>query len=140
MTSEEKKDLVREEFRRWELGGDETLIDSCYTEDCVWHAPGGMEARGHEGLKQLMKMLGSAFPDKHYKIHDLIAEDDKVVARWTMSGTHKGEYMGIPATNKHIELNGIYIIRLLDGKQAEWWLEADMLGLMQQLEAIPVNG
>lgn len=84
-----------------------------------------------------MVALGSAFPDKRYTIHDMVAEGDKVVARWALEATHKGDYMGIPATNKQIALTGIYIIRLEDGKQVEWWLEADFLGLMQQLGVIP---
>ena len=134
------KELVRNEFKRWELKGDETLIDECYTLDCVWHGPGGQEISGHDEMKQLMVVLGTAFPDKRYTIHDIIAEGDKVVARWTLQATHKGDYMGIPATNKQITLNGIYIIRMDDGKQVEWWLEADFLSLMQQLGVIPSMG
>ena len=137
MLLEDYKELVRTEFKRWELKGDETLIDECYAPDCVWHGPGGQAMKGHDEMKQLMDVLGSAFPDKRYTIHDIIAEGEKVVARWTLQATHKGDYMGIPATNKQITLNGIYIIRMEDGKQAEWWLEADFLSLMQQLGVIP---
>lgn len=90
-------------------------------------------------MKQLMKALGNAFPDKVYTIHDLIAEDNKVVARLSIEVTHAGDYMGIPATNKKISFTGIYIIRFENGKQIEWWLEADFTGLMQQLGAIPSN-
>ena len=134
------KELVRSEFKRWELKGDETLIDECYAPDCIWHGPGGQEISGHDGMKQLMVVLGTAFPDKRYTIQDIIAEGDKVVARWTLQGTHKGDYMGIPATNKQISLSGIYIIRMDEGKQVEWWLEADFLSLMQQLGVIPSMG
>ena len=88
-------------------------------------------------MKQLMNALGSAFPDKHYTVHDLIAEGDKVVARFTMQGAHKGDYMGIPPTNKRVTLNGIYIIRIENGKQVEWWLEGDFISMMQQLGVIP---
>jgi steroid delta-isomerase-like uncharacterized protein len=137
---EENKALVRDEFERWGLKGDETLIDECYAADCVWHGPGGQEIRGRDGMKQLMAVLGAAFPDKRYTIHDMIAEGDKVVARWTFRATHKGEYMGIPATNKQVVFTGIYIIRIADGSQVEWWLEADFLSLMQQLGAIPPMG
>jgi len=131
------RELVRSEFKRWELKGDEALIDECYAPDCVWHGPGGQQIKGHDEMKQLMVVLGTAFPDKRYAIHDVIQEGDKVVARWTLHATHKGDYMGIPATNKQITLNGIYIIRMDNGKQVEWWLEADFLSLMQQLGAIP---
>ena len=140
MSLEESKQQVREEFERWGLKGDETLIDELYAPDCVWHGPGGQEIKGHDGMKQLMVVLGSAFPDKRYTIHDIVAEGDKVVARWALKATHAGDYMGIPATNKQITLTGIYVIRMADGKQAEWWLEADFLGLMQQLGVIPSMG
>ncbi len=133
MSAEKYRELVIDEFKRWELEGDITLIDECYAPDCVWHGPGGQDVKGHEGMKQMMGAMGSAFPDKRYTVHDLVAEGDKVVARWTFTATHKGEYMGIPATNKKVSFTGIYIIRFADGKQAEWWLEADIAGLMQQL-------
>jgi len=139
MSLENYKELVRNEFKRWELKGDENLIDECYAPNCVWHGPGGQDIKGHDGMKQLMTVLGSAFPDKRYTVHDLIAEGDKVVARWTLQGTHTGDYMGIPATNKQISFNGIYIIRFENGKQIEWWLEADFYSLMQQLGVIPSN-
>ena len=137
VSTESLKEKVRDEFMRWELLGDPTLIDECYTADCVWHGPGGMEMKGHEGLKQLMAMLNTAFPDRRYTVHDLIAEGDKVVARWTLEATHRGEYMGVPATGKQVTMDGIYIIRFVDGKQAEWWLQADFAGMMQQLAALP---
>ena len=139
MSLEDYKELVRNEFKRWELKGDENLIDKCYAPNCVWHGPGGQEVKGHDGMKQLMTVLGSAFPDKRYRVDDLIAEGDKVVARWTLQATHIGDYMGIPATNKQISFTGIYIIRFENGKQIEWWLEADFLSLMQQLGVIPSN-
>jgi len=137
MSVEENKALVRNVFERWELKGDETLIDERYAADCAWHGPGGQEIRGHDGYKQLMAALGAAFPDKRYTIHDMIAEGDKVVARFTFRATHKGEYQGIAPTNKQVAFTGVYIIRMADGKDVEEWLEADFLGLMQQLGAIP---
>lgn len=137
MSVESNKKMVRDEFRRWELEGDVTLIDECYASDCVWHGPGGQDIKGHDAMKQLMVVLSTAFPDKRYTVNDIIAEGDKVVARWTLKATHKGEYMGIPATNKQVDFSGIYIIRFVDGNQVEWWLEANFLGLMQQLGVIP---
>jgi len=140
MSTEENKALVRNEFERWELKGDETLVDERYAADCAYHGPGGLEFRGRDGMKQLMAMLGAAFPDKRYTIHDMIAEGDKVVSRWTLRATHKGEFMGIPATNKQVAFTGVYIMRMADGSNVEWWLEADFLSLMQQLGAIPTPG
>ncbi len=139
MSVEENKALARNVFERWGKG-DETLIDELYSADCVWHGPGGEEIRGQEGMKQFMAALGVAFPDKRYTVHDMIAEGDKVVARWTLRGTHKGEWRGIAPTNKQVTLTGVYIFRIADGKDVEDWLEADYLSFMQQLGAIPPLG
>jgi len=136
MSVEENKALVRNAFERWEKG-DETLIDELYTADCVWHGPGGQEIRGQEGMKQFMTALGVAFPDKRYTIHDMFAEGDKVVTRFTFRATHRGEWEGIAPTNKQVAFTGVYIIRIADGKDVEEWLEADFLSFMQQLGAIP---
>ena len=102
MSVEENKAHVRDEFRRWELEGDETLIDELYSADCVWHGPGGLEVTGREGMKQWMAALGAAFPDKRYELHDIIAEGDKVVVRFTFRATHKGEWQGVAPTNKQV--------------------------------------
>jgi predicted ester cyclase len=81
-----------------------------------------------------------AFPDTHMTIEDLIVEGDKVVGRYTMTGTHKGAYMGIPPTNKKLTMSVIEIDRFVGGKCVESWLKADTLGMMQQLGAIPTPG
>ncbi len=82
-------------------------------------------------------MLRNAFPDITYTIEDLIAEGDKVVARWSAQGTHRGDFMGIPPTNKQVRFSEIEIIRVVDGKAVEEWEELDRLGLMTQLGVIP---
>jgi predicted ester cyclase len=79
----------------------------------------------------------TAFPDMHYTVEDLIAEGDKVVCRWTVRATHQGEFMGVPATGKVVTWTGISITRFAGGKDVEDWESFDMLGLMQQLGAIP---
>ncbi len=78
-------------------------------------------------------MLRAAFPDLHVTAEDIIAEGDKVVVRGTISGTHKGEFMGIPATGKEGRVTGISTFRLADGKVCEGWAESDSLGLLIQL-------
>jgi predicted ester cyclase len=70
----------------------------------------------------------------------MVAEGDKVVARFSLRATHKGDYMGIPATNRPVHLTGTCVIRMEGCKPGEWWLEADFLGLLQQLGAIPAAG
>jgi steroid delta-isomerase-like uncharacterized protein len=95
------------------------------------------QAAGLEGVKQVASMERSAFPDASITIEDLIAEDDKVVARSTLQGTHKGAFMGIPPTGKRISAGGIDIFRIAAGKIVEWWSVQDTLGLMQQLGVVP---
>jgi len=88
---------------------------------------------GIEGSKQSVLMLRKAFPDIKYTVEDMIEDGDKLVARWSAQGTHKGEFMGIPPTGKQVTFSGIEIIRVKDGKAIEEWEELDRAGLMQQL-------
>lgn len=114
-----------------------TALYETFAADCVWHAPGGREIRGLEGLKQIISGLLHAFPDLHLTIHDMVAEGDKVVARVRWTGTHQGEYRGIAPTGNQVTFTAITIYRILGGKVVEIWEEGDMLGLMQQLGVIP---
>ncbi len=93
--------------------------------------------RGLESVRQVTVLFRTAFPDLRLGVEDLIAEGDKVVARWTLRGTHQGTFMGIPATGKVATTAEIVIYRLAEGKIAEYWGSFDVLGLMRQLGAIP---
>jgi steroid delta-isomerase-like uncharacterized protein len=97
--------------------------------------------RGIEGFKQLRAGYHSASSDVHPTINDMIAEDDKVVTRWTTRGTHdKGEMLGVPPTGKQIEVTGITVNSISEGKIAADWTVWDSLGLLRQLGAVPVPG
>jgi steroid delta-isomerase-like uncharacterized protein len=89
---------------------------------------------------QLFVAWGSAFPDAHTTIEEMVGEGDLVAKRWTYRGTHKGEFMGIPATDKKIEMTAITIYRISGGKVAECWWNYDSLGMMQQIGVIPPMG
>ena len=89
------------------------------------------------GAKQLHRMLFAAFPDLKMTIHDQAAEGDKVWTRKTGSGTHQGELFGIPATGKQVSWNIIDIMTIRNEQVTEHWVVADVMGLMQQLGAIP---
>ena len=133
---EENKALVRRTFdetvkRNW------AILDGLYTTDYVWHQPGSPEPLTYEESDQFMRTFLSAFPDYSDTIEDMIAEDDKVVTRFTFRGTHKGDYMGVPATGKEVVLTSILISRIAEGKIVEEWLEFDGLSFMRQLGAIP---
>jgi len=88
---------------------------------------------GIEGAKAAHRIMLAGFPDYQTIIDDLIAEDDKVVARITMSGTNTGSFMGMPPTGKHVSFTGIYVARMANGKIVEHWGEEDGVGLLQQL-------
>jgi steroid delta-isomerase-like uncharacterized protein len=136
MSTEENKALVRrwyEKFNEHSLAG----IMEDYAPDLVAHGTGSVPDMDLAGVKRFYVATFAAFPDAQLVIEDLIAEGDKVVQRWTMHGTHRGEFMGIPPTGKRVSLTGINIARIKDGKFVEGWNNEDDLGLMQQLGAIP---
>ncbi len=104
----------------------------------VWHGAGGQEARGTDGVRELLKTYFAAFPDLQITIEDLIASGDQVMVRWTGRGTHQGELQRVAPTRKSVEFAGINLARIEDGKIAEAWGNFDQLGMMQQIGAIPV--
>jgi steroid delta-isomerase-like uncharacterized protein len=90
-----------------------------------------------EQFIQYMRVMFSAFPNATFTIDDMIAEGDKVVYRSRWSGTHKGEFQGIPPTGKTVTVTGANIARIAEGKLIEMWAFQDAMGMMQQLGAIP---
>lgn len=115
-------------------------IDKFVAADAVDHAAMPGQAPGLAGVKQMLNMYLTAFPDLHTKVEDMIAEGDKVVARITMTGTQKGEFMGVAPTGKKIDITGIDIVRFAKGKMVEHWGNEDDLGMMQQLGVVPPPG
>jgi steroid delta-isomerase-like uncharacterized protein len=95
---------------------------------------------GPEAYKRNVLAFLAGFPDLRWTIEDTIAEKDKVVACWTISGTHKGDYMGIPATNKKVSVDGITIHNIANGKIMDSYSNWDALGMMQQLGVVPPLG
>ena len=132
MSSEENKNIVRryqEIYNRNDLDSlGEVVAEDVLTPKIM----PGMKP-GLEGAKQVHARSLMGMPDWHTAIDDLIAEGDKVVARIIMSGTHTGDFWGIPATGKRVEFTGIYIVRIADGKIVEHWGEEDGVSLLQQL-------
>ncbi len=112
-------------------------IDEVVEENVLFHAPVPMDTTGAKALKQVWAVLLRAFPDLHVTVEDLIAEGDKVVCRNTVTGTHLGEYRGLPPTGKSVTYNEIFIVRFAGGRIAEIWGVVDVFSQMQQLGAIP---
>ena len=118
------------------------VADEILSPDFVWHGAfsPGEDQRGPEGTKQVASAVIGAFPDRRITHEDIIAEGDKVLIRWSMSGTHQGELLGIPATGRRVTVTGFDLFRIEGGKIVEMWQEADQLGMLQQLGVIPEPG
>src|SRR5690348_11023580 len=110
-----------------------TMIDELVDPDIVFHAPVPTGVTGVQALRQVWTVLLRAFPDLHVAVEDLIAEDDKVVSRNVVTGTHLGEYRGAPPTGKSVAYNEIFIVRFADGRIAEIWGVVDVYAQLSQL-------
>jgi predicted ester cyclase len=115
-------------------------FDEICATNIVFHDPSGRDIRGLKDCKKYTSQFFDAFPDAHATLDDVIVEGDKAVIRYTFTGTHKGELMGIPATNKKVKLSVIEIDRFAGGKIVEIWERFDTVGFMQQLGAVPTPG
>jgi steroid delta-isomerase-like uncharacterized protein len=144
MSTENNKALVRRFYEEVYNKQNLAIIDELIATNFMSHTldPGGVPTR--EGYKQFITGFLNAFPDVRVSVEDVIAEGDKVVARWVVRGTHKGEFRGptgsIPPTGKQVTVTSIDIFRIADGKFIERWPERDRLGLLQQLGVVPAPG
>ena len=98
---------------------------------------GGMPSVDWNEHKGILTSFNNAFPDLHHEIVDMVAEGDKVAIRLNVTGTHKGEFQGIPPTGKKLSLYEMGFITIIDGKITEGWISADTMGLLQQVGALP---
>ena len=137
MTAEERKAFVRRQIEELWNKGNLHAAKECFTKDFVSHDPGPQEVRGPEGFAENVAAVRSAFPDWHLEIVDQVAEGEKVVTRYVATGTHRGELAGIPPTGKRVEVPGMGIDYFRGGKIRESWEYYDVMGMMQQLGAIP---
>jgi steroid delta-isomerase-like uncharacterized protein len=135
--SEEKKELERRMYEEIYNKKNFNAYEQFYATDWVCHpSPPGMPP-GLDGMKQWHTLTNKAFPDMQVKLEDIVTEGDRVACRWTATATHKGEFMGTPATNKQVTITGIHIDRITGAKIAETWNYTDMMGVMQQLGIKP---
>ena len=140
MSTEESKALVRREYEQGVNKKDFDVRDGALASNYLGHFPGVPPIQGIEAFKQFTSGFFTAFPDLQTTIEDLIAEGDKVAVRQTWRGTHTGDFLGIPPTGKQVIFTSTEFYRVAGGKLAEEWVELDMLGLLQQLGAIPPMG
>ena len=140
-TSEEAKAIIRRWNEEGWSGGKYDLAYEIIAPVMTVHGAGGQAVgMGPDGLIDLIKTWRTAFPDGYMSIDDLIVEGDLVAIRNTWHGTQKADFYGIPASGKWVDVTSIGIDRVVNGQVAEGWGELDMVGMMQQLGALPMVG
>lgn len=130
--------LVRRGIEEILNGGNFGVADEIFAPDFVFHTPARPDPfRGPAGFKEYVSTIKRAFPDIHFTIEDLFAEDDRVVARWSARLTHRGDFFGIPPTGNTATLTGVHVYHVREGRIVEEWQELNALGLIQQLGVLP---
>jgi steroid delta-isomerase-like uncharacterized protein len=133
MSTENNKALVLS-FYDAINSGDLDEFDDLISDDFIEHEEfPGLPTKGPAAVKEQLAVFKTAFPDLQMKADDVLADGDRVVVRGTMTGTHRGEFMGTPPTNKNVDVQFIDIIEIHDGKATEHWGITDGAALMQQL-------
>lgn len=135
--SEQNKAAVRRWFDEGFNKQNLDEFDHYFSPNLVNHELPPTMPQGREGTKVFASMFFTAYPNIQLTLEDLVAEGDKIVARWSARGTHNGDLMGIPPTGKEVLITGIAIDRFENGKAVEHWEVFDQLGMMQQLGVIP---
>ncbi len=141
MSLEQNKAIARRHFDELWTNGALAVADDIYSPATVGHCGNLPDQTGYpECEKELVRQDLVAFPDGVATVEDQIAEGDKVATRWVGRGTHQGELMGVPASGNRVEITGTTVYRISGGKIAETWTNYDMLGMMQQIGAVPSPG
>ena len=113
------------------------VIDEIIHPEYVYRTP-GQELHGRQALRELFTSYHAAFPDLHVKIDDLVCADNKAVLLFKLTGTHQDELMGIPATGKQVNINGMICSHIENGQIIEEWELLDQLTLFQQLDIVSI--
>jgi len=138
MSTEENKAIMRRYLEEAWGNQDWSVVDEVVAEDAVFHdqvREGGQPGRAN--LRAVMDNMFTGAPDLQMNIHDMIAEGDLVAVRFSSTGSHTGDFNGIPPTGRPVRFDGIAIVRFEDGRIIEGWQEADRMGLAQQLGVMP---
>ncbi|MDD1757865.1 MAG: ester cyclase [Methanotrichaceae archaeon] len=139
MSSEENKAIVHRFFMEGPSKGNLIEANKLLSSDFVMHTP-LPAAPGIKGMDDVITTCRAAFENLNVTVENMTAEGNKVAARFTARGIHNGAFMGLQATGKPITITGIEIFRIENGKIAELWGEANLLGLMQQIGVVPTFG
>jgi steroid delta-isomerase-like uncharacterized protein len=127
--------------RSWIEGlnrGDVSAADGTFAPSCIIHINGSPEPNlSLNGFKEMVSGLLGAFPDLRFTNEDQIVAGDKVATRWTAEGTNAGAFGPMPATGRHIQISGLVLDRVVDGKVVERWEQWDQMAMLQQLGLAP---
>jgi steroid delta-isomerase-like uncharacterized protein len=134
MAVDANKAAIRRIYDEVFNGKDLSVLDEVLSPDVVDHTFG---SKGLEATRQFFAGLHRAFPDFHAEVHDLIGEGDLVSARLTFSGTHRGAFIGIPATGKYVSVPGVDFVRFAGGRATDHWGGPDVAKLLEQLGVLP---
>jgi steroid delta-isomerase-like uncharacterized protein len=136
MTIESNKLLMRK-FAEFINSASKQLAEELIAPEAIFFVPGRPEPmRGPAGYLAIIGMMRAGFPDIQWSLDEVIAEGDKVAARFTMRGLHQGEFFGVPPSGKRIEVKAMNFYRIADGKFVEEHGQPDLLGLLQQIGAV----
>jgi steroid delta-isomerase-like uncharacterized protein len=137
MTIETNKHIMQR-FTEFINTANEKLAVELISPNAVFHVPGRPEPlQGPAGYLEIIGMMRGGFPDIQWTLEEMIAEGDKVAARFIMRGTHQGAFFGVPPTGKKIAVSAMNFYRLSDGQFVEERGQPDLLGLLQQIGAVP---
>lgn len=139
MSSQDNVALVRRYFDELCTGRRLDLADTLFASDCAFHDPQIPGIVGPKAIADTIKVYQTSV-EGHWAIEDIFGCDDRVAVRWTGSGVHSGDVMGLAATGKAVRVDAISIFRIANGKIAETWEVWDTLGFLQQLGVVPKQG
>ncbi len=136
MSLESNKALVRRWYDAFINGHDVDVLDELLAPGFASHFLSGAPGRTRDELKEIDGRMFAAFPDLRVTVEDMVAEGDRIAVRYSSYGTHRGDALGIPATDQAAESTGMDLFRIADGKIAERWAEMDFTGLLVRIGAV----
>src|ERR671933_1878477 len=139
--SREDNIAAQEKFAEGVVNGNLEVIDEVMADDVVDHDPAPDQGPGPEGFKQFFTTLRNAFPDFNIEPERMVATDDDVAIAYTLTGTHEGEFLGVEPKGRTISVRGVKVTRFnADARIVERWGSSDELGILQQLNAVQIEG
>lgn len=137
MSTDANEAALRRAVTSFSPDGLENYLQLYHPDATLHFLPPGLPP-GRAGARLFYQGFLTAFPDTRLTLDDVVAAGDRVACRFTIAATHRGDFMGVPATGRQVSFDGITILRFADGQCVERWSEANFLGLLQQLGVQPV--